>query len=549
MKTRDGVTLVSDHYLAPGGRPAPTLLMRQPYGRDIASTVVYAHPAWFARHGYNVVIQDVRGRGESEGDFYPFRTEGEDGYDTVQWVAGLPECDGNVGMYGFSYQGLTQLLAAAEQPPALRAIAPAMTAGDLYSGWFYKGGLLCQSSTVIWGTQMLRGDALRLGLNETSAKMNAAWSQLGAVAARAPYGQQDHLADPRLPAYFRDWISHDTPGEYWARHDISTRYDRIKVPALHLAGWYDLYAQGSIDCFESLQLQAGTSEARANQYLIAGPWLHIPWDRQIGEMDFGLDSVLPTDELLLRWFGHWLKGEDSWQSQPRARVFNLGRHDWATLSQWPPPAKAATYHLRSQGRANSSHGDGSLGLDLPAEDEPRDILVVDPDVPVAAPGPGAASGCFRQNRISAGNNVLVYRTGPLVEPIHIAGRPSVTLWLVSSREACDVVVKLTRTDRNNSTWNVSLGAARSQSLFGGEALPVDEVVEWKIALDSTSCVIDSGECLGLEIAGHAFPLFDRSANRLDVPAREAGPNNWRRVTVQIAHDREHPSALHVPLLN
>src|SRR5450432_3028760 len=118
----DGTTLYSDHYYPPadgpgGGTRHPTLLMRQPYGRDIASTVVYAHPVWFASHGYNVVIQDVRGRGDSEGEFYPFRHERRDGAETLAWLLTRPESNGKVGMYGFSYQGVTQLLAAAERPP------------------------------------------------------------------------------------------------------------------------------------------------------------------------------------------------------------------------------------------------------------------------------------------------------------------------------------------------------------------------------------------------------------------------------------------------
>jgi putative CocE/NonD family hydrolase len=151
----DGVLLRSDHYRPAGDQPRPTLLMRQPYGRDIASTVVYAHPLWFARHGYNVVIQDVRGRGGSEGSFYPFRHEGKDGAETIAWLHSQPECNGRIGMYGFSYQGATQLLAAAEQPQGLQCIAPAMTACDLYHGWFYHHGALRLASSLGWGLQML----------------------------------------------------------------------------------------------------------------------------------------------------------------------------------------------------------------------------------------------------------------------------------------------------------------------------------------------------------------------------------------------------------
>src|SRR6204780_1254809 len=179
----DRIALVSDHYYPAGEGPWPTLLMRQPYGRDIASTVVYAHPVWFARHGYHVAIQDVRGRGGSEGAFYPFRHEGPDGAATIEWLRDHPASNGRIGMYGFSYQGATQLLAAAEQPEGLKCIAPHMTAVDLYHGWFYHHGALRLSSSLGWGIQMLREDARRLGLREAGDKLEAAWSKIRTQAA------------------------------------------------------------------------------------------------------------------------------------------------------------------------------------------------------------------------------------------------------------------------------------------------------------------------------------------------------------------------------
>ena len=180
----DGILLRSDHYYAAGDGPHPTLLMRQPYGRDIASTVVYAHPIWFARHGYNVVIQDVRGRGGSEGAFYPFRHEGKDGAETIAWLRSRPECNGRIGMYGFSYQGATQLLAAAEQPRGLECIAPAMTACDLYRGWFYHNGALRLASSLGWGLQMLKEDARRLGLARCKRKARSSMAQTCAPRPR-----------------------------------------------------------------------------------------------------------------------------------------------------------------------------------------------------------------------------------------------------------------------------------------------------------------------------------------------------------------------------
>ena len=170
--------------------------MRQPYGRDIASTVVYAHPAWFARHGYHVAIQDVRGRGGSSGEFYPFRHEGRDGAETIAWLRTHAACNGRIGMYGFSYQGATQLLAAAEQPEGLQCIAPHMTAADLYHGWFYHQGALRLSSALGWGIQMLREDARRKGLREASDRLEEAWINVRSQPMHVPYGAHPAIADP-----------------------------------------------------------------------------------------------------------------------------------------------------------------------------------------------------------------------------------------------------------------------------------------------------------------------------------------------------------------
>lgn len=549
MKSRDGVTLVSDHYLPPGDDPHPVVLMRQPYGRDIASTVVYAHPAWFARHGYHVVIQDVRGRGDSEGEFYPFRNEGNDGFDTVQWAASLPESNGRVAMYGFSYQAMTQYLAAAEQPPALVAIAPAMAAVDLYRGWFYSGGMFKLSSGVGWANQMLREDARRLGLEDASRDLERAWALGGHLAHHAPYDSLPALTAKGLPTYYADWVKHDLPGPYWMDLDVSAKLNQITIPALHISGWYDWYSQGSLDGFARLAREAGTPEARQQQFLLAGPWVHIPWDRRAGEDDWGPEAVFDTNQLHLKWFDHWLKGTGSFDSQPRVRAFALGSNRWHELDQWPPErglAPTKTWYLHSAGRANSEHGNGALDQIFPRDEEERDMLVVDPEVPVGSPGP--QPGPFRQNRLEAGNNLLVYTSAPLSESQHVCGEPRVHLFVRSSSGACDLVAKLVRVDPKGQAWNVCLGAARARWLFGEEA-GADSVREWDFKLDGTSCAFAAGECIRLEIAGTAFPLLDRSANIPDTPAREAGPGNWRRVTHQLIHAPQFQSRLELPTLS
>jgi hypothetical protein len=542
----DGTMLVSDHYYPAGDGPWPTLLMRQPYGRDIASTVVYAHPVWFARHGYHVTIQDVRGRGGSAGAFYPFRNEGKDGVETIAWLRGHAASNGRIGMYGFSYQGATQLLAAAEQPDGLLCVAPHMTAVDLYHGWFYHQGALRLSSSLGWGIQMLREDARRLGLREASDRLEAAWANVRAQATYVPYGQHPASADVTLPSYVRDWLEHREPGEYWSGLDVSTRLDRIKVPALHIAGWFDTYLEGSVAGYLAMRTGAGSEFARRNQFLVAGPWVHIPWGDRVGDVNLGEAANLDTDGLLLRWFNHWLKDSGEWESEPRIRYFALGANEWRIAEEWPKGKELALY-LHSAGNANSRKGDGGLSVDPSQEDEARDVFVYDPEVPVMAPGgPQALSGPFDQAAFEMGNNLLVYTSAAAARDAEIFGQARVVLHATTSAAHADFTAKLVRVMANGRAEFVAIGIARSSWLFRDGEYRADAIHRWEFTLEPTAFVLAKGERLRLEVASSAFPLYDRNPSTSVLP-QEADNWNWGRSTQQILHDAVHPSALFLPL--
>lgn len=542
----DGVELVSDHYYPPDPARGPTLLMRQPYGRDIASTVVYAHPVWFARCGYNVVIQDVRGRGGSEGDFYPFRHEGRDGKETIAWLRARPECDGQIAMYGFSYQGATQLLAAAEQPEGLVCIAPGMTVCDVYHGWFYQNGALRLASTLVWGLQMLKGDARRLRLREASDGLERAWSNLAAQTSVLPIRDHPALHGEGLPKYVLDWLDHDQPGDYWQALDVSASLDRICVPTLHVSGWYDMFLRGSVDGFLALSEKAGSSHARQNQYLIAGPWQHIPWGDRIGASDFGSDALLDTDAILLRWFNHWLKGSREFAAEPRVRCFVMGENRWRQSNNFSPERTCAFY-LRSLGKANSRKGDGELSPLPPTPHEPCDIFVHDPEVPVLAPGrPAAASGPFDQAALELGNNLLVYTTKPLEEPLLLFGKPKVALHCATSAAHTDFTAKLVRVLPHGAAEFLCIGIARSSWLFRDSSYNANDVHLWEFELDPIACLFHSGDRIRLEIASSAFPLFDKNPGT-HAPPSQATSWDWRRSTQFVFHDPPRPSTLYLPV--
>jgi len=541
----DGVELISDHYYSARPVPQPTLLMRQPYGRDIASTVVYAHPAWFARHGYNVVIQDVRGRGDSEGEFYPFRHEARDGAETIAWLHTREESNGRIGMYGFSYQGATQLLAAAEQPEGLVCISPGMTAYDLYHGWFYRQGAMRLSAALGWGLQMLKADARRKKLQDSSDRLEKAWSNLGAQTSVLPFRDHPALHGQGVPHYVLDWFDHSKPGDYWSSLDVSQSLHKISVPALHFSGWYDIYLEGSIEGFEALSRDAD-GDARDHQYLIAGPWQHTPWGDRIGTSDFGPEALLDTDLILLRWFNHWLKDSGEFANEPKIRHFVLGENCWRTADLFPGAANRALY-LHSRGKANSRKGDGSLTSSPPASAEPPDVFVYDPEVPVLAPGGSTTlGGPFDQATLELGNNVLVYTSEILPQPLWLFGTPRVSLFCSSSSANTDFTSKLVRVRPNGAAEFICIGIARSTWLFAESGYAADKIHEWRFDLTPTSCCFASGDRIRLEIASSAFPLYDRNPGS-DVPSCRATSWDWRRSTQIAYHDELYPSVLYLPV--
>jgi uncharacterized protein len=542
----DGVELVSDHYYPPAPGPQPTLLMRQPYGRDIASTVVYAHPVWFARHGYNVVIQDVRGRGDSGGEFYPFRDEEQDGAETIAWLRTRPEANGRVGMYGFSYQGMTQLLAAAAQPEGLVCIAPGMTACDLYHGWFYHQGALRLASSLGWGLQMMKADTRRRQLRASSDCLELAWANLGAQTSVLPFRQHPALHGAGAPRYVLDWLDHHEPGEYWASLDLSQSLERVAVPGLHFSGWYDTYLKGSIDCFLALGQRAATTVARERQYLVAGPWQHIPWGDRIGAADLGAEALLDTDRILLRWCNHWLKDSGEFKGEPRIRHFVLGENRWRQAESFPRLPSHVLY-LRSGGKANSRKGDGELSTEAAGSEEPCDVFVYDPEVPVLAPGgPAAASGPFDQAPLELGNHMLVYTSPLLLCPLRVFGAPRVSLYCSTSAGRTDLTAKLVRVRPDRVAEFICIGIARSSWLFAGKGYRADALQHWEFDLEPTSCRFSAGEQIRLEVASSAFPLYDRNPGS-EVLSCRATSWDWQRSTQILYHSGSCRSALYLPI--
>jgi putative CocE/NonD family hydrolase len=416
----------------------------------------------------------------------------------------------------------------------------------LYHGWFYHQGALHLASTLGWGLQMFKADARRKHFREASDRLEQAWANLPAQTGVLPFRAHPALHGEGLPQYVLDWFDYDQPGDYWTSLDVSQRLERIRIPALHVSGWYDMFLRGSVDGYRALCGQAGSDFARRHQYLVAGPWVHIPWGDRVGSADFGPEALLDMDAILLRWFNHWLKDTGEFTSEPRVRHFVLGENRWQQTESFPDAANHALY-LGSGGKANSRKGDGMLYASKPITDEPSDIFVYDPEVPVIAPGgPAALSGQFDQASLEMGTNLLVYTSEPLKQPLWIFGTPRVSLYCATSASHTDFTAKLVRAHANGAAEFVCLGIARSSWLFAKTKYSADKIHKWEFDLEPTSCCFAAGERIRLEIASSAFPLYDRNPG-CDVPSCEATSWDWQRSTQIVHHGREFPSALYLPV--
>jgi hypothetical protein len=512
--------------------------MRTAYGRDVASSVVYAHPAWFARHGFIVVIQDVRGRGDSEGTYYPFRHERADGYDSVQWAATLPGSNGCVGLYGFSYQGAVQLFAALDRPPALKALAPHMTAFDLYSGWFYRNGLLELSTIFRWANQMLREDARRAGA-QSEAALDASWLDAGRLLQQLPLRRAAPLTHGDLPSYAADWLRHSAYDSYWKPLNLLKRTRELGYPMFHLSGWFDIFLRGSIEGFTTM---AGS---RGDQFLLAAPWAHAPWGSPVAGVDLGPEAAPRVDELLVEWFRHWLRPDapDGPGPLQGCRYFSLGENVWRSAPTWPPPGtRDAAFHLRSGGRANSRFGDGRLAEDGPGGLD--DTLSYEPEVPLAPPsGSSGVPAVFGPHNLSVqqqSNSLLVYTSSPLERPLRIAGQPRCVVHITATSPSIDLVARLSKVGPDGRAMLLSLGAVRASAAAATRVT---------IPLDPIAASWDPGECIRLDIGNSAFPLFPRNSGTGTDALDVAGLAEFRRALMVLCHDEQRPSTLFLPVVS
>jgi len=553
VKMRDGTILRADIFRPNGPGKFPILLTRTPYDKN--------HDLEFSlkgvARGYVVINQDVRGRYTSEGDWYPFLHETDDGYDTIEWAASLPYSDGRVGMYGGSYVGATQMLAAIAHPPHLAGICPVVTASNYHDGWTYQGGGFEQWFNESW-TSGLAEDTLNRNVGkQVNAQHGIATLPLTDYPLfPLPQSSSNTELLHTLAPYFLDWLAHPSYDEYWKRWAIEEHYPDIRVPSLTVAAWYDIFLGGSLRNYVGLREKAGDDSARQAQRLLVTIGGHAGSAQKVGDVDFGPTAPFDEDAVTLNWYDHLFKNAANEFAGPkRVRIFVMGANQWRDEDDWPlARAKETKYYLHSGGKANSVNGDGVLSTTAPTS-EKTDQYTYDPsNPPPTIGGPlccdstHLAPGPRDQSPVEARQDVLIYSTPALADDVEVTGPIRLELFAKSSAVDTDFVAKLVDVGPDGFAQNMTEGIVRARyrnSQQTPELLKPGEIYKFNIDLWATSNVFRRGHRLRLEIASSNFPRFDRNTNTGDDAAHA---QKFASAQNAIVHDAAHPSALILPIV-
>jgi putative CocE/NonD family hydrolase len=564
---RDGVNLATDVYRPAAQGRYPTIVNRLPYDKELPTVDFSFDTTRAAGAGFAVVVQDTRGRYQSEGAFTAFVDEAADGADTIAWAAAQPWSTGEVGMVGGSYFGATQWLAATQAPPALRAIAPFVTTDQYYESWAYQGGAFQLGFNLHWSLSSLGlGELLRQiqageAKPERLAELVEAIDDNDALYRRMPLTDMPELAG--IADYYQDWLAHPAYDDYWKVTAPREAWNRITVPALNMGGWHDLFLKGTIANYLGMKEHGGSERARRLQRLVIGPWAHGAMSGWYPERTYGFLSGTDAYDLTgvqLRWFDQLLRGEDrGLETDKPVQIFVMGADEWRDEDDWPlPGTEYVDWFLTSDGRANTTAGDGRLCTEGPVQ-SPDDVYLYDPRDPVPTVGGatflpglfiGANAGPRDQRGVERRADVLSYTSEPLTEPLTVIGPVELVLHASSSARDTDFTAKLVDVAPDGSAVNLADGILRARyrdSLSEPSLLEPGQVYELRIDLVATANVFAAGHGIRLDVSSSNFPRFDRNTNTGGTIASE-GIDDVVQAVNRVHHTPTHPSRLVLPVV-
>jgi len=550
---RDGVTLAADIYRPDAPGSFPVILERTPYNRTGLGTWQEAH--WYAARGYVVIEQDVRGRYDSDGSFYAFRSEADDGYDTDEWIGHQPWFKTGICTIGGSYVGYTQWAQAVRASRHLKCMAAAVTTADVYGGWIYIDGALHYGFDLPWGGVDMQGH-----VDQFADAFD--WPR---IYPHLPVATADEAAHHINP-FYRDWLAHPTRDSYWDGVSLEKDYGRVTVPILSVDGWYDIFLHGALQDDAAVHREAATAQARTGKRLMIGPWAHSTGTRVAltngraggappDPIDFGPDAQLDMKQVYLRWFDHWLKGADNGVERDAPyRIFVMGPNQWRDENEWPlKRTRYTNYYIGSAGHANGANGDGMLSPQ-PPYGAASDTFTYDPAKPVPSMGGNVCcstvpSGPWDQRGVEQRNDVLVYTTPVLTAPTEITGPITMELYASTSARDTDWTAKLVDVQPDGYVRNIQSGIVRARYRDGAgtPANPItpDQVYRYTLDLWATSYVLQPGHRLRLEVSSSDFPRFDRNLNTGEDTATGTRMVAARQV---VYHNARYPSHVVLPLI-
>jgi putative CocE/NonD family hydrolase len=510
IRMSDGTRLDADIYRPASTGSFPVLLQRQAYGRRIACTICYAHPAWYAAQGYIVVVQDIRGRGTSQGEFVVGENEAADGAETIDWASQLAGSTGDVGMYGFSYQGYNQMLAATAAGRALKALAPAMAPWHAYENWAFENGALRLQGALGWAIQIAAETARHKGDQSAYAELLALSRRMNfnSVVEARPAIMEKY----RAYSHYLRWLDTPPDAPYWK--DVSPACHAVTIaarglPMLFTGGWYDTHLASTLRAYSELK-----ALGNPDLYLMVGPWSHFPWTRKVGQVDFGSEAAPDLDQLHIQFFDRYLKGRTgSLAGMPDVRLFDMGKKEWSGFPVMP--RQKVTFYLAGDGRVTNDIRAGRMLDNFEDVAANTEFVVHDPWRPAPSIGGafGSPPGPVDRSVVDLRGDVAAYTTPPLETEFTLAGAVRAVLNIKSDTPSFDVNCVLSRVATTGQVIPLCEGHARIRS--SGERSPI------VISMRATCATIRPGEALRLSIAGASFPAFPVNPGNGNDPTRAA----------------------------
>jgi putative CocE/NonD family hydrolase len=540
---RDGVVLRADVMRPGDGERFPTLVYRTPYGKEPAlkEYTTFQHAV---ERGYAVVVEDVRGRYASSGEFRPYENEGRDGYDTIEWAARQPWSNGEIGTFGLSYPGAVQWLAAVENPPHLKAMVPAMTFSTPQN-FFYAYGTW-DMSWIEWIWDNIAPD-IRVKKNlpgpRTPEEAEKEWPAASPkMLAFLPLNQLEELRG--IAPYYYDWLSHPPEDPWWDWAELRNKYDRVHAAVLNLSGWYDdnYGPEGATTNFAGL-LRTRTGDACT--HLLLGPWVHGVASTQksrAGEREFGSQAAIDYDETVLRWMDHYLCGIDNGVDREKpVRYFVMGADRWKESDTWPPVANERAFYFASA---------SGLTQVAPTRNSKPASFVSDPAEPVV--NRYNSSGAHDYRYLADRKDVLTFDSEPLADDLEVTGPILADVFVSCDCRDLDLWVRLLDVAPDGTAFNLmspglDVQRASYRNLKAGrQLLKAGEIYELQLDHLITSNVFAKGHRIRVQVSGSFYPNFSRN---LQTGESETVSAKMRKAKISVYEDAQHASRIVLPVMN